>query len=245
MYRFLARPRWILATLAVTAISVTFVNLGLWQLDRHRQVVADNQIKAQRLASEVGDITVFLGAAGRDVDTLEFRRTSATGVFDASAEVLLRGQARAGSPGFDVLTPLLLEDGTTILVDRGWVPLAFDTPPVSAAPPPDGTVEVKGVIRSSQRPAVIGPAEPDGPLTQIARVDLERLSEQFPRLAPVWIEVTSDDPPMGSPRTDPPPDLTDDGPHLEYAVQWFAFALVGIVGFGFVIRRAGYRASER
>lgn len=245
MYRFLARPRWILAALAVTVISVTFVNLGLWQLDRHRQVVADNQIRAQRLASDVGDITVFLQAAGRDIDTLEFRRTVAIGVFDASAEVLLRGQARAGSPGFDVLTPLLLEDGTTILVDRGWVPLAFDTPPVAAAPPPEGTVEVMGVIRSSQRPAVIGPTEPDGPLTQVARVDLERLSEQFPRLAPVWIEVTSDDPPMGSPRTGPLPDLTDDGPHLEYAVQWFAFALVGIVGFGFVIRRAGHRASER
>ncbi len=245
MYRFLGRPRWILASLAVTAVAALFVNLGLWQLDRHRQVVFDNQIKQQRLTADVIELSILLDTVGDDLDSLEFRRATVTGVFDPVHEVLLRGQVDAGSSGFDVITPLLLDDGTTVLVDRGWVPLVFDTPPVREAAPPEGQVQVEGVLRASQRPAAIGPTEPPGVLTQIARIDLVRLSQQFDALAPLWLQVTEDDPPVGIPSRDPVPDTSDDGPHLEYAVQWFAFALVGVVGYGFMIRRAALRVVEQ
>ena len=234
-----------MATIAVMAIATLFVNLGLWQLDRHRERVLENQIKQQRLASDVTALSILLDAVGDDLASLEYRRTKASGVFDSDREVLLRGQVESGSPGFDVITPLLLDDGTTLLVDRGWVPLAFDTPPVLEGAPPVGRVEVEGILRLTQQQPAIGPTEPPGGLTQIARVDLDRLSQQFTPLVPVWLEITEDDPPAGPLRRGPAPDVTDDGPHLEYAVQWFAFALVGIVGFGLVIRRAASRVAEQ
>jgi surfeit locus 1 family protein len=234
-----------MATVAVMAIATLFVNLGLWQLDRHRERVLENQIKQQRLASDVTALSILLDAVGDDLGSLEYRRTSVSGVFDPDREVLLRGQVESGSPGFDVITPLLLDDGTTLLVDRGWVPLAFDTPPVLEGAPPVGRVEVEGILRLTQQPSAIGPTEPPGGLTQIARVDLDRLSQQFTPLVPVWLEITEDDPPAGPLRRGPAPDVSDDGPHLEYAVQWFAFALVGIVGFGLVIRRAASRVAEQ
>jgi surfeit locus 1 family protein len=234
-----------MATVAVMAIATLFVNLGLWQLDRHRERVLENQIKQQRLMSDVMELSILLDAVGDDLGSLEYRRTKVSGVFDPDHEVLLRGQVESGSPGFDVITPLLLDDGTTLLVDRGWVPLAFDTPPVRDGAPPDGPFEVEGILRLTQQRPAIGPTEPSGMLDQIARVDLDRLSQQFGSLLPVWLEITEDDPAAGPLRRGPAPDVSDDGPHLEYAVQWFAFALVGIVGFGLVIRRAASRVAEQ
>ncbi len=50
---------------------------------------------------------------------------------------------------------------------------------------------------------------------------------------------------MGATRPGAPPDVTDGGPHLAYAIQWFSFALIGVVGYGLLIRRAASRRVEQ
>ena len=35
-----------------------------------------------------------------------------------------------------------------------------------------------------------------------------------------------------------PPEFDDEGPHLAYAIQWFSFLVIGLVGFGFLMRRS-------
>ena len=47
-----------------------------------------------------------------------------TGRYDPQHEILARARTVNGRVGFEIVTPLVLADGTAVLVDRGWVPPA-------------------------------------------------------------------------------------------------------------------------
>lgn len=232
----LRRPRWVVATLVVIAVCVVFTSLGNWQLRRHEERRLENQILATRLASDPVDLGTAVDAAGADVDSLDYRPVTAVGRFVPSDEVLLRSQVEDGRPGFHIVTPFVTTGGT-VLVDRGWVPLAAERPPVDEVPPPAGEVTITGVMRASQERAAVGPIEPDGRLETIARIDLDRLAPQFDDLLPVWVQESTpatDELPVRAPL----PDADDPGPHLAYAFQWFSFAVITAVGFGLLLRRS-------
>ena len=129
------------------------------------------------------------------------------------------------------------------VVERGWVPYAMDRVPVAEAPPPAGKVTVTGRLRrpTGGRAGSFGPRDPaEGELVQAYYVDVERLQGQMPYpLVEAYVELTSVTPPHPGdlPLPLPEPDLGE-GPHLSYAVQWFSFAAIGIVGYFFLLRRA-------
>ncbi len=236
MWQLLRSPRWLIATAVVVGISAVFVSLGLWQLGRHGERSLENTVTASRMSAQPTGLKDVLAAAGGDVDTLEYRPVFVTGEFIPDQEILVRSQVANDRAGFHVVTPLVT-DGATVLVNRGWVPLAAEAPPVVAVPPPSGTVTVNGLARVSQVRPSIGPTEPEGRLTVVARIDLNRLSDQFDNLAPVWIQQT-DPSPDPLPVRVGAPDVAGPGPHLPYAVQWFSFAAIALVGFGFIIRKS-------
>ena len=193
-------------------------------------------MNAARLDSEPTDLQILLEAVGADLDSLEYRPVEVTGKYRPTDEVLVRSQVADERPGFHVVTPLDTEFGT-VLVNRGWVPLAAESPPVEAVAPPAGTVTVSGLVRLSQMRPGIGPVEPDGELSVIARIDLDRLTAQFDDLVPVWIQATN--PPAETlPIRLEPPAVSDAGPHLPYAVQWYSFAIITAGGFGLLVRGA-------
>lgn len=236
MWNLLRTPRWAIATVTVVAICVLFVALGQWQLRRHTERQLENTVNASRIAAEPLALGVLIEAAGSDLDSLEYRPVILTGTFVAQEEILVRSQVADERPGFHVVTPLLTDTGT-VLVNRGWVPLAAEQPPVDEVPPPTGRITVTGLVRLSQERPAVGPTEPEGRLAVVARIDLDRLGEQFDDLAPVWAQQT-DPSPDPLPVRVPAPDVDDPGPHLPYAVQWFSFALIGAGGFGMLVRRA-------
>lgn len=244
MYRFLRTPRWIAALIVVALVVAVFVALGFWQLDRHREVQLDNQVSSARIAADPADLASMLDAAGPSIDSLENRRATAQGVFQPEDEVLVRNQVNNGTAGFHVVTPFRFDAGT-ILVNRGWVPLALDTPPIEAAPPPDGMVEVELLLRTSQPIPAVGRAEPEGQLEVINRIDLDRLGRQFAGLTPVWAQLITPDDSDRIPIALEPPTFDDDGPHLAYAMQWFLFALTTVVGSVLLIRSTARRATRR
>ena len=53
---------------------------------------------------------------------------------------------------------------------------------------------------------------------------------------PFVVQLESPDPTRGLPRRWPSPTF-DDGPHLSYAIQWFSFALIALVGTAVLIRK--------
>jgi len=233
------------AHLLVITLCSLFVNLGFWQLRRLEERRLQNSVWQARLASAPLPIEDLMAGAGSDLESLEYRPVEARGTFSPEHEILVRSQVWKGSAGFHVITPLVMESGSAILVNRGWVPLDMDDVPVPAAPP-EGAVDLAGTIRLSQTRGSVGPTDPaTGVLTQTARVDIDRIGQQLPwPLLPVYVVAQGTDDgklPIALTR----PDVIDLGPHLAYAIQWFAFALTGVVGYLLLLRRAGTRQEIR
>ena len=222
-------------------VALSFVRLGFWQLDRLQERRAHEDLVARRLATPPVPLSEAL-AAGAPGD-LTFRRVVADGTFDPEHEVVLYGRTQSGRTGNHVLTPLVLEDGTAVAVDRGWVPLSDDDPPLADAAPPTVPVRVRGVLFPTEVGGEGGPRT--GPSeTTFARVDLPALSGQLPYpLAPVYLLLDSQDPGQrGLPDAAPLPDPTNSPPHLSYAIQWFTFATIAVVGFAILVRREHRRS---
>ena len=230
--------------MAVVIIAAAFVALGFWQLGRLQEKQLTNQIGQARFDEVPIPLGTAVDAAGEDVETLEYRRATATGTFDPGNEVLVRSQTFLGTAGFHVITPLVGEDGSAVLVNRGWVPLVLDQVPVVDAPPPEGVVTVEGWIHLTQTRGPFGPSDPeDVDLTAISRVDVDRVAQQTPYpLEPVYLVVLGE-PGQDLPVPAAPPTFDDEGPHLGYAIQWFAFAIIGLIGYGFLMRRTTSRSS--
>jgi surfeit locus 1 family protein len=245
MGHFLLRPRWLIGLALVIAVAVSFALLGMWQLERLDRRRAYERLVAQRLASPPVTLSEALVSNGGD---LRYRRVVAEGSFDPRHEVILYGRTQAGLTGNHVLTPLVLDDGTAVAVDRGWIPLAQDDPPVVEAAPPPGRVRVTGVLFPPEAGGDTLGASATGrePVTTLTRVDLTAVAAQVPYpLAPAYLLLASQDPPQrGLPEVAPLPDAADAPPHLSYAIQWFTFATIGVVGFAVLVRREYGRTLE-
>jgi cytochrome oxidase assembly protein ShyY1 len=236
--RVLLRPRWLVGTVIAVLLIVLFVNLGLWQLrrlDEKRDRNADIEERSALPVAPVGEV-VDPEAGYGEVDELVYRRASAEGRYDADGEVRIRSRSLDGQPGLWVVTPLRLDDGTALAVNRGFVPLSTDVPA-----PPGGELEVTGLLFATQERQGIGPRDPTGGrLDELSRLDLDRLQQQYGGdLFPMWLQLAKSDPPVAGdlPVVLPEPEQ-DEGPHLSYAVQWFLFATIGAIGWPLVLRRA-------
>lgn len=230
----LLTPKAVLGHVVVLSIVSAFVSLGVWQLGRLDERRDANSVTALRVAAAPESLESLLASTGQNLEAIEDRIVFVEGEFQPSEEVLLRSRVWKGQPGFHLLVPLVSEK-LAVLVNRGWIPIDMDTPPV-AVDTPEGRVRIEGLVRLSQ---IAGPAREDpaeGTLSKVNRVDLKRLSDQLPTpLAPVYIELISPER-SGLPMPHDPPDASDEGPHLAYALQWFAFALIGILGYAALLR---------
>jgi len=234
MFGFLRRPRWIGLTLFAVVVVGVCVRLGLWQLDRLEGRREFNARYAAGLTAAPRPLDVLL----RDGGALAYRRAIAIGRYDTEHEVILYGRTLDGRTGNHVLTPLVLDDGRAIVVDRGWVPFEMDEPPVAAASPPAGTVEVEGTLLAPQ-PGGAGEIQAgEDRVSTMRTVDVEAIGRDVPYELVGWfLQLRSQTPSSGGlPAPAPLPELTE-GTHLSYAFQWFAFATIAAVGYVILVRR--------
>lgn len=247
--RKLLRPRWLFGHLLAVGLVALFISLGLWQLRRLEQRQAHNEIVVERSAREPVSLDAALEQSEAAGEVLEYLPVTAEGEFAPEHEVLLRGRSLGGQPGFNVLTPLVVGTAgaqpTAVLVERGWVPYEHDSVPVTQAPPPSGTVEVSGRLLAPTGPpegasARFAPRDPaEGRLVQTYYVDVERLAAQMPfRLVDAYVQQTGSSPsqPAELPLPLPAP-AVDEGPHRGYAIQWFSFAAIGVIGYALLLRK--------
>ena len=234
----LLRPRWLAGHALVVVLVGTFVALGFWQLarDRHKHAI----VRRDRAA---------FAAPAPDLETgpapVSGARVQATGTYDGAHETLLRDQSHGDQLGDDVLTPLRLADGTAVLVDRGWVAAGSASAAPDVAPPATGTVVVRGLARDSRPLSAQDAATVVGGRLSVPRVDLARIGKGLPyRVRGVWIEAQAQQPAPGSGAgvpTLPEPPSPDPVNHLEYAIEWFAFAAIGLIGWPIVLARVTRR----
>lgn len=239
LVRVLLRPRWLAAHAVVLLIAILFVNLGLWQVRRLEERRDSNALIADRLAAPAAPLAAVLDEVGEDLDALAYRRVAVDGRYAPDEEVLLSPRSDNEEPGHHVVTPMVTGSGRGVLVDRGWVPFALDDPPVSQAAPPEGEVHVEGIVMPDQTANRFGSRSGTGDeVDYLSVVDVARLQPQVTQpLYGFYVLLGHQEPAAGAlPRTPDLPDLSE-GPHLSYALQWFSFAAIGLIGYPLLIRR--------
>jgi len=228
------------ATIAAVAL---FVAAGHWQGRRMEQKEA---LRVQLdTASVQTPIPMSSLATDADWTALRYRPVAATGEYDARRQMLVDNRVHEGRAGYHVVTPLVLDDGRTVLVNRGWAPQGASrgSPPVAV--PPAGTVTVIGRIATPVGGFFeLASASPTGNVWQ--NLDPARFSAATGiKVLPMLIEATrSPVPDDGLVRDWPAPDFGVEK-HRVYMVQWYAFAAVAIVMWAVVhLRHRVLRADD-
>ncbi len=249
MYRFLLKPRWILSHLLVLALVVVMVNLGLWQLQRLQERRDFNALveSRQELPAEPVQAVLPASASFADAHGVVFRTVTAEGTYLPDEEVVVRGRSFEGKSGAWMLTPLRLGDGTAVVVNRGWVPLQAGLAVRPEWSPPSGEVRVEGLLVATQTRGRFGSIDPEGErLDELARADVGRIQEQVDEdLVPAVLQLDTQDPAQDGdfPVAIGPPELSE-GPHLNYAGQWFIFSAIAIIGYPLVLRRVAQNKAK-
>jgi surfeit locus 1 family protein len=240
MREVLKRPKWIGLGVLVAILVAAFISLGFWQLERLDERRLNNAVLEARIERPAVTLREVV-ASGLDARELEYTRISLVGTPDPDVSVFVRSQTdRSGEAGSHHVFPVELADGGHILVNAGWVPLGEYPADV---PGLDGEQEFIGFVRATQERQTLGQEEPEGVLVEIRRIDVERLRAQMPApLLDFWVQLESPDDPSRPPEPAPLPVL-DEGTHLSYAIEWFSFAAISVVGYFFLVRREVRRGA--
>lgn len=234
--------QWMLATLLVLAGGTLCVRLGIWQLDRLEQRRAFNAHVEAMWAAE--PITID-GQPEEDLTELEYHVVTVSGRYDFENQIALRNRYFQDEYGYHLLTPLLLDDGSAVLVDRGWIPAdGNDSPEGWSRYDEAGQVEVRGVMRlGPDKPDVGGIPDPTLAPGQTRLefwnfANLERISQQLPYpVLTIYIQPDVDIADVTPPIPYQPEIELTEGPHFGYALQWFTYAIILVLGYPFYVRR--------
>lgn len=227
-----SRLKKILPTLAAMVVIAVTTRLGFWQLDRAHQRDA---LEAKMLAARSAP-PVLLGTDLVDAMPLEVHPAQAEGEWVPDKIVLLDNQVYQTQAGFQVLMPLRLAgSGMHVLVNRGWIRGTGDRHQLPRVITAGGMQTISGLIR--QRTPRVGSV---GKMARNGIVWSEVTPEEFAiwsglRMQPLVLYQTS----MAQ------DGLVRDWPHPAsgaernrgYALQWFAFAAMTVIFWGYYFVR--------
>jgi surfeit locus 1 family protein len=221
-----------LFVLAALVAAGVFVRLGIWQLHRRGERRARNALVLARTSAPEIDVRQL----PRDSAQSRFRRVRVTGAPDYDHELLWAARTHNGSPGVNLITPVRLSGSdTAVLVNRGWV-YSPDGATIDEAKWRETDTTFIGY--ADELPVAGGTAYASKPRI-IARLGFDAVSKALPYpVAPIYVVMTGDSATAADhvARLTIPP--LDEGPHMNYAIQWFGFALVALVGAGYVVKQS-------
>jgi surfeit locus 1 family protein len=241
-------PAGIVGTIVALLVALVCIRLGLWQLDRREQRRARNAAVAERMHAPPAVVS------GPAVDTagLLYRTVEVAGEYDHEHSFVRPGRTHTGRRGVHLYTPLRLDGGGAVLVNRGWLPsrdgVTADLAPFSQP----GRVQVRGLAlplrdAPARRDAEAGSSSLSGDTFPRVwyHLDASRLERQlgYPILA-FYVQRLPESDASELPAPIEPPGL-DAGPHLSYAIQWFSFATIALVGWGAIVIRRGETGRRR
>lgn len=218
----LTRAKALILLATVLGVAVT-ARLGVWQLDRAAQ---KNSLQAsldeRRALPPLAPADLARDAAAAPAQ--HHRRLLLAGRWQADATVYLENRQMNGRPGFFVVTPLLLDDGTAVLVQRGWQPRdLIDRTKVVVPPTPPGRVEVAGRIAPPPARLYEFDGLETGPLRQ--NLDADAFAREWRlKLRPLSLLQETEGAATDGLLRDWLPPATGVHKHYGYAFQWFALA---------------------
>jgi len=224
--RGFATGRIVAVLVTIAAVSV-LVSLGRWQLSRmHEKETLFAAFEAGS-TQQVVDLSLLVPSGAP-----RWQRASTIGRYDSAHQFLLDNMTHQGQAGYQVVTPLVIDEGRTVLVNRGWVPapaLRADLPDVRVA---DDERAVVGMLNDLPAAGIALDAATDAQawprvLNYPTLPQLEKALQRpvFPRVLQLDANQPDGFVREWRPSTFPPER------HLGYAITWFGLAGVVIVLF--------------
>jgi cytochrome oxidase assembly protein ShyY1 len=235
-YRLAFTRRWLSYLLLTVIFAGACVGLGMWQFARRDEA----QREIARVLTNFDSAPVSLATAIPDDATFDdshkWQPVTVTGTYLVEKQLLVRSRPHQQEAGYEVLTPLLLNDGRIFVIDRGWLPAQSTQDALPRIPvPPAGTVTVVARVKAGE-PSIAGRGISNG---QLATIELPLIAAQLSQptitggygLLSSETPAATEKPPLAALRPE-----VDEGPHLSYALQWMLFAAMGFFGLGWAIR---------
>jgi cytochrome oxidase assembly protein ShyY1 len=231
---FLLRPGWIALALVVIAFTyLCFMVLAPWQLGKNTRTSRENHQIDQSLNTPPVPLKTFLPQQDSSAASAQWRRVTATGHYLPDVQVLARLRVVDADQAFEVLAPFAVDDGPTVLVDRGYVrpEEGSHVPPIRR--PPTETVTITARLRDAE-PTVQGkePFVRDG-VQQVYSINTQQVATltKVP-LAGSYLQLVDNQPGglgvIGVPQLDA-------GPFLSYGIQWILFGILAPIGLSYFV----------
>lgn len=225
------RPRSLFwPTLVTIAGSAVLAGLGTWQMHR---LTSKTQLIATVEARVNADPVPLPGQSEwpqLDLGRMEYRPVTAAGVFDHAHEFhvftqLSQPRGRHGGPGYWIITPLLLDGGGTVMVNRGFVPREFKDPTTRPAGQASGPVTVTGLIRAPERQQAFVPDnDRENNVWFFRDVAAMAAASGHSDVAPFLVDERASAVPGGLPQAGET-QIVFRNDHLQYALTWYGLAL--------------------
>ena len=222
------RPRVVVFIVLAVLMAAGCIRLGFWQLDR----LAWRRALNAEVAAHFSAPPVPVESLPADSAAIRYRRVTLEGVFDYANEVVITQRIRGGSPGVNLLTPLRIAGrDTAYLVNRGWVysPDGKDLDRAKWREPDTAKVLAFALPAYTSDSTAAGVTSPKVMRT----LDFDEVQKGMPYpVARIQLVQLGDTAPKAGipPRLIPPP--PSEGAHKSYAVQWFSFATIALLGAG-------------
>ncbi|MDT9592423.1 SURF1 family protein [Nocardioides zeae] len=249
-FRFLLSRRWVLFGVVVVLLTYLAYVLGQWQFHRLDDRRDRNELVERNEGQAAVDVREIMSPDVPPTAEQEWAAVTAVGEYAVEDSVVVRYRTRDGAPGVDVVVPLVLDDGSSVLVDRGWMATdnsgalsGTDTDLLPA--PPAGEVEITGWVRR----------DAEGSSTSVSAQQSTRaissasIGTALDRdVLAGFVDLATESPEAADPLSPPPlPDLGE-GPHFFYGLQWWFFGLLAVFGFFYLMydeRRGGPARREQ
>lgn len=226
------RPSW-QASFLLGGLVAAFLWLGNWQLDRAVQ-------KAER--QEAFEHARHFEGLPTPTLPIRYARVTVSGHFDPDRNLLVDNQVFQGQAGVHVLSPFVSDDGRTLLVNRGWLPLPPDRRSLPRFTTPGGTVSVAGILDKPYTPgAKIGTPDeiaPDQWPQLLTYPDLDDIGAALGTPVYPYVLLLEAGHPAGFSGRDWKPVQTGADKHRARALQWFTFVIAaGVIWVYLGLRR--------
>lgn len=246
-FRAFLTPGWILSAVFVLLFTYfAFNTLAPWQLGKNtKRTEFNDRLKAAMEQAPVPVSEVLPTEPAKPVEEgQEWHHVSLQGKLLPQQEVLLRNRPVESAPAYQVITPFETTDGTTVLVNRGWVPAeGGENRPELIAKAPAGEMELTGYVRLGEGKNDRGVIDAEG-RKQTTSVNADQIGEAMGlTLAHDYVQldeqsteaITDRAGDAGvAPHPIPLPKI-ESGPYLSYGIQWIAFGIIAPILLGWFI----------
>lgn len=222
----------------VLLLLVILLALGTWQVKRlywKEALLSEIELRVHAAPVDLAEIE-RIAASGGDI---EYRTVRLSGVFDHSKERLFFA-THQGQTGYYVYTPLKLDDGREIFINRGFVLYDMKDPAKREQGQLTGRVTIEGLARAqlAAKPSIMLP-DNDVAKNIFYWKDIRAMARSVGlspgTLVPFFVDANGAANPGGWPKGGVTLiDLPNN--HLQYAITWYglAAALVFVAGFAYV-----------